>query len=85
MEDKKMEIAKIVVRMGNTESTLTVGEAKKLFKLLEEMFGEKVVKEYISYPVYRDRPSWVWRDNVVYCGSAGKVEYADNTVYCSVT
>lgn len=67
--DEKMEISKIVVKMGKKEVDLSVEDARKLFRLLEEMFGEKIVHHDHYYPYWR-YPSLTW-----YCGSSGSLTY----------
>ncbi len=56
---KKAEIKTLVLDLGSKEIELTVEQAKKLHKALEEMFGEKTVT-IKEYPVYIEsqRPYW---------------------------
>jgi hypothetical protein len=54
----KAEIKKIVLDLGNKEINLTIGQAKKLHKVLDDMFG----KDDRTYPIIieRRRPYWSW-------------------------
>jgi hypothetical protein len=74
--DKQMGISKIVVKMGKREIDLSVEDAKNLFRLLEEMFGEKI-KEVHHDHYY---PRWLWNYPTYYCGSSGTLTYDSNTI-----
>ena len=71
----KPTISKIVVKMGKREVNLSVEDAKNLFRLLEEMFGEKI-KE-----VHHDHwhPRWNWSYPTYYCGSSGTLTYSESS------
>ena len=82
MTAKKMEIAKVVVQMGKKEIPLTLEEAENLHKLLDKMFGEKVVEKWYPY----SRPHWYWGNERVYCsGTTGdnSGDQIGNMTYCS--
>lgn len=76
------EIKKIVLQLGKREIELTVDEAKQLFKSLETIFGEKVVREEHHY----HRPYWYWHLNTPQWtdqGTGTKWTYKNDIVYCS--
>ena len=84
---KKAEIKKIVLDLGNKEVELTVGQAKRLHIVLDDMFGEKTV--YTSYPVWpiiieRQRPYWFHGEPYLYYeghydGTATQMSYTGET------
>ena len=57
------EIKKIVLDLNGKEVELTLEQAKSLHKLLDQMFGEKVIS---TYPIFVERPiytpHWRWQD-----------------------
>lgn len=65
MSERKVEITSLKLKLGKTEATLTINEAKKLKKALEEMFGVREVIREIdkSYPIYIETHPWrpYWR------------------------
>ena len=77
MAKDKIAVSKIVLKLDGKEVELTIKQAMELKKLLNDTFPDKVVKEYIPYPVtpyivpyyvepyiYRKR----WNDWEIYCG-----------------
>ena len=70
--ERKMEIARIVVQMGKKEVPMSIEEAERLYKLLDKMFGEKVVERW--YPSYPYRPYWYHQDRTFRCDS-GSITY----------
>lgn len=56
MKNEDVEITEIVLKMGKTKVSMSLEDAKKVFHVLEKLFGVKIEKEY--YPVY-ERP-WRW-------------------------
>lgn len=69
---KKAEIKKIVLDLGKTEVELSPDQAKKLYDLLDEMYGQKF--RDVPYPVYiepfRYRPYWRYEEPFYYGGGA---------------
>lgn len=54
-------IKKIELDLGGKRVSLTLEQAKKLKSALDELFGAKVEKKYISYPIEPYRPRrWDW-------------------------
>lgn len=56
---KEVEVTKIVVAMGGTETQMTIEQAKKLYRQLDQLFGEpKVVEKHIHHRNYWT-PAWM--------------------------
>ena len=51
MAKDKIAVSKIVLKLDGKEVELTIKQAMELKKLLNDTFPDKVVKEYIPYPV----------------------------------
>ena len=83
---KKAEIKKIVLDLGGKEVELSVDQAKKLYDLLGEMYGEKVVV-MPSCPIIieRSRPYWTW-EGPIWTSDGYQITYTatDQTAYCSI-
>ena len=62
MEKRKVEITSLKLKLGKTEATLTIEEARKLKKMLEDIFGKETVMVYPSYPIIieRENPYWTY-------------------------
>lgn len=56
----KAEIKKIVLDLGDVEVTITPGQAKKLYQMLDEMYGSKGAVTPITYPVILRDDRWWW-------------------------
>lgn len=78
--EKEVSIQSIKILMGKREVELSIEEAKKLKKALEEIFGTKVIEktEHIHYHDYFRYYDW----NKYYCVDSPK-KYDFGTVYCS--
>lgn len=52
--NKKIEVSKIVIKIGDKEAELTIEQAKELKDVLGELFGKDHERIYIPqpYPVY---------------------------------
>jgi hypothetical protein len=68
MAKEKVEIDRIVIKVGKRELTFSVEEAKNLKELLNDLFGEtikyiegpvKTVPIWIERPYYWDHRPWV--------------------------
>ena len=57
----KAEIKKIVLDLGGKEISLSPEQAKRLYELLDEMYGEHEVVKYRDWPIYIDRWKPYWR------------------------
>lgn len=74
--EKNVEITEIKILLGKKEITLSVADARKLKKALEDMFGEKVVREVIRedhhhhHDYYPYRWYWDYQDTTYLCGGA---------------
>lgn len=53
MDNTKVEIKTLKIKMGKKEVEITVDEARKLHEVLAQLFGDKVVKE-----VHHDHYPW---------------------------
>jgi hypothetical protein len=74
---RKNEIKKIVLDIDGKEISLNVAQAKKFYRLLDELFGDK--NTYI-YPTYPSTPwRWPYRDDVYYSTSGDNVTYNNTT------
>ena len=69
---EKVQVSKIVVKMGDKEVELSLAEAKELQELLNETFGTKETVYIPSQPIYVERP-YRWTYPHWY------VTYGDNT------
>lgn len=86
MEKKDTLIKGINLQIGKKEIQLSVEEAKELKKALEELFGEKIVKEeHHHYNGYTYYPYWRWPTPYIYCGTS-QLKYDNNSgvVNCSL-
>lgn len=76
-KEKEVKIEKMVLNIEGEKVSLSMDQAKKLNKILDELFGKEVVREVIKENHYHDywyRPfntyvnsSPKWTDNVVFC------------------
>jgi len=95
--DKKIEIMEIKLLLGKKESTLTIEEAKKLKKVLDELFGKEIVKEEHHHHHDGYYPRWYWYDYSIpyyqplyqpWCENTkylqSNVTLTDNTLTCSI-
>lgn len=85
------KILGVTLKLGAKKIILNMDEAKKLFEVLEKMFGNKVVHHYHDnwYWKYRDY-HWEYPTNPIYCTSknidiVGNTTdtVSDNTLQCS--
>ncbi len=53
---ERVEVSKIVVRMGKKEFELSLAEAKELQELLNDTFGKKETVYIPGSPIYIERP-----------------------------
>lgn len=53
---EKVEVSKIVVKMGKKEVELSLAEAKELQELLNDTFGKKETVYIPGSPIYIERP-----------------------------
>jgi len=51
-KEKEIAIESLNIKIGSREINLTVAEAKKLKKALEDIFGKEIIQEY------HDRGYW---------------------------
>jgi hypothetical protein len=85
-KEKKIEIKKLVLQIGEREITLTPAEAEKLHAALGELFSDKqapalVIKETqlipvaAPYPLYIPgpyyTPIWYWQGPTITCTTTG--------------
>lgn len=82
--DKKeeVEIEKMVLVIEGEKVSLSPEGAKKLHKILDELFGKEIVKEhhyhdwwyrpYVTYPAVQFTNTW--KENVVYCSNNNSLE-----------
>ena len=87
--NKKAEIKRIVLDLEGTEIGLSVEQAKKLHKLLDDMFGDKAVIPGYGRPIIieRHRPYWDYYRTIWSTQSSDKLEYKpdQNAVLMSVS
>ena len=55
-KDERCEITKVIIRIGTTDHTVTIQQARDLKAALEDMFGRSIVKE--EHHHHHDR--WWW-------------------------
>ena len=87
-------IKKIVLNLGKKQVELTPGQAKKLKEALDEMFGEKVVKEIHHHDYWRWRPYW-WDissdtispkpDYTIWSSDSCNAQFSNETMTLSLT
>lgn len=80
--NEKVEIKKVVLKLGDKEVSLSIEEAKKLKELLSELFGKDVVKEVRIEHHEHYRPNWYWDWQRPYYSTIGTQLYksADTTI-----
>lgn len=93
-ESRKVEITSLKLKLGRTEATLTIDEAKKLKKILEEIFGVKeveVIRDRVvpSFPVIIEKeiPYWDYPRPIWYGGTTGTPMFEmqnNNQILCSI-
>lgn len=54
---EKIEVSKIVLKMGKKKVELSLAEAKELQELLNDIFGKKEIINIPNWPVYIKRQS----------------------------
>ena len=76
MENKKVEILKIVIKVGEKEATLSLDEAKQLRDVLDNLLGNKNSITYIPYsiPYINPNPYYPYW-NITTCSSGNAVTY----------
>ena len=91
MENRKVEITSLKLKLGKTEAILTVEEARKLKKVLEDIFGKETVAIYPSpcpIIIEREVPYWIYppAQPIWYCDN-GSFQYDNNTkqLCCSIS
>lgn len=69
---KDVAVSSVTIKIGGRELNLTVEEAQKLKRALEELFGRNVVKEVIHKHDYigSARPWKWWYADKTYCSSS---------------
>ena len=88
MEKQKVEISKIVIKIGEKEATLTLEEVKALRDVLDNLLGNKNTITYILYSVPYVNPNPYWTvtytskiaDGITYVNcnsSSNKVDYSE--------
>jgi hypothetical protein len=55
-ENEKIEVTKIVIRMGNRDAELTIAQARELKDALNELLGEKSLDVIYVSPTIIERP-----------------------------
>ena len=59
--ETNVEIKELTLQLGKKEVVLTVDEARKLKKALEDIFGRDIIREVKEEHHYHDhRPYWGW-------------------------
>ena len=59
--ENKVEIKELTLQLGKKEVVLTVDEARKLKKALEDIFGRDIIREIKEEHHYHDNyPRWGW-------------------------
>lgn len=76
MKDNCVEIKTIGIVMGDKTINISIEDARKLKKALDELFGEKVVERYHTKEIVRDNYNWWNRPYQVTYGIAPGI---DNT------
>ena len=72
MTDKKPEVKKITLDLGDKEVDLTPYQAKVLSNILNELFGNKVHIYPQPYPVFVQSPFyWPYQYDHTWCASSG--------------
>jgi hypothetical protein len=85
-EEKEIKIEKMVLNIEGEKVSLSIEQAKKLKKILDELFGKEIVKEVVHEhhygwwyrPYYPNVPTW-WNSGTVYCSSIAGNSGADLT------
>ena len=84
--NKKAEIKRIILDLGGKEIELSLDQAKRLNKLLQEMFGVPV-QSIPTYPIIieRSRPYWEY-PYITWTSDYAQVTYNVNTssIKCSI-
>lgn len=75
MENKKIEIASLKIRIGKKELELTPKECDELYKALHGIFGDEIVKHHHHYD---QRWYWPYSQPVVTYAGATTPTYVDN-------
>ena len=73
-------IKKLVLELDGKKVELSMSQARELFKSLEELFGQKIIREYQPYTApyipmvpYRGPKPYIW------CSSNGTAPIANGT------
>ena len=89
MAEKDIEIISISIKVSEKQEVkVSVEEAKELYKLLNEMFAEKVLTIPQPYPVPQPLPyySWPWRyQDTTWTSSSGIANYCSDTNNLTLT
>jgi len=72
----EIKIEGLVIKLGSTQQTISIEEAKQLYKTLDELFGKEIVH------VHHD--NWYWRyPHYTYCTTSGATASLSDVVNCS--
>jgi len=74
MENKKVEILKIVIKIGEKEATLSLDEAKQLRDVLDNLLGSKNGITYIPYSVSYINPNCYYPTWMITTASDGTIQ-----------
>lgn len=81
--ESEVKIEKMVLNIEGEKVSLSMEQAKKLKKILDELFGKEVIKEVVEKHHYHD---WYYRPykfNEYWGTSTGKGGMLGDIVYCS--
>ena len=85
---EEVKIEKLTLNIDGEKVTLSIEQAKKLKKVLEELFGKEIIKEVvkeIEHHYHRDY-YWDWNKPYVTWGDDSSViKPIPNVVYCSTS
>ena len=71
-KEKEIAIDSLNIKIGGRDIELSIAEAKKLKKALEDLFGKEVIHEYHDHWYYRQyNQPYYWNRDIVYCSTAG--------------
>ena len=87
-KEKEISIDSLDIKIGGREIKLSIAEAKKLKKALEELFGKEVIHEYHNGWYYRQYPYQYYTWGGITCNatvSSTTITNATNCLSLSIT
>lgn len=83
-KESEVKIDKMTLNIDGEKVNLTIEQAKKLKKVLDELFGKEIIKEVVKEVEHHHYRDWYWNQPYVSLQeSSGGTKYLPDVVYCA--